>query len=92
MALGEKLGVGKGGVGTKGDINLSPETQALSRRHHKENFEFNTQHAIDHLKLATIDAEKMKNAGDKAEIPHEVMDLLNHIAQGKRYPGVKDKT
>lgn len=55
----------KGGVGGKGGKKLavSPATQAMSKRHHKENYQFNMKHMMDHAKEARHSKAKMMAVG-----------------------------
>ncbi len=74
-------GVGMGGVGTPGKIRLSPSTQRMSARHHRENYQFNMKHAKEHLKEADHSAKKMRATGEQPTVTKSMTAMMKKMMQ-----------
>jgi hypothetical protein len=83
MAAPKRKGIGSGGVGTKGNIQVSAQTRKLSKKHHRDDVRFNLSHAKDHLKQAAVSAKKMHVYGEKTRVSPQFSNILSSIRGAK---------
>lgn len=78
-------GIGRDGIGSKGSYYVNQETKDMSLEHHIDTFNYNLQHAEDHLKEAEKACHLLEKAGKAGEVvvPKSLLDLFKYFEDTK---------